>query len=348
MLFGLGNKVRFVHTGAEGKIVKMLDDGMFIVLLDGIGIEIPASPEHLERVDQLLSKSSVKGRVVKGKSEHHRPEMPLPQRQYEILSSEGIQIAFEAVSRPDGSTQRYVVYLLNDTQYQALYDLGLSIRGEALKKMNGKLEPESVTKIMEMQADYLSDNPHLVISCRQISTQGMGDWLKKDFKLKPKQFFARRRTAPLLDRPAYVYGLFKPFEEKEALKESLESYTKKNTAPKAPDPQDGLYRKWAGNDVKAYANFPLEKDFHIEKLLAKEEYEKLSNGQILRHQLLVFEDYLDKAIRLGVPRVFVIHGKGRGRLKDEIATRLITNPDVKTFKNEYHPKYGTGATEVIF
>jgi len=27
---------------------------------------------------------------------------------------------------------------------------------------------------------------------------------------------------------------------------------------------------------------------------------------------------------------------------------LMNHPDVKTFKNEFHPKYGFGATEVIF
>jgi dsDNA-specific endonuclease/ATPase MutS2 len=44
----------------------------------------------------------------------------------------------------------------------------------------------------------------------------------------------------------------------------------------------------------------------------------------------------------------VIHGLGKGKLKNEIATRLINHPEVKTFKNEYHPKYGFGATEIIF
>jgi len=39
---------------------------------------------------------------------------------------------------------------------------------------------------------------------------------------------------------------------------------------------------------------------------------------------------------------------GKGRLRNEIASRLVQMPEVKTFKNEYHPNYGFGATEVIF
>ena len=74
----------------------------------------------------------------------------------------------------------------------------------------------------------------------------------------------------------------------------------------------------------------------------------MNNAEILRLQLRTFDDYLEKAIRVGVPKVFIIHGLGKGRLRNEIASRLIRHPEVETFKNEYHPRYGYGATEVIF
>ncbi len=59
-----------------------------------------------------------------------------------------------------------------------------------------------------------------------------------------------------------------------------------------------------------------------------------------------FDKFLSQAIRLGVSKVFVIHGVGKGKLKDKIVTRLIQMPDVTNFKNEYHSKYGFGATEI--
>jgi dsDNA-specific endonuclease/ATPase MutS2 len=85
---------------------------------------------------------------------------------------------------------------------------------------------------------------------------------------------------------------------------------------------------------------------HIENLV--KDHSKMSNGEIMKTQLNHFHGYLDEATRLGVQKVFVIHGIGKGKLRNEIATILMRNPDVKTFKNEYHPKYGTGATEVFF
>jgi len=74
----------------------------------------------------------------------------------------------------------------------------------------------------------------------------------------------------------------------------------------------------------------------------------MDNAQILRLQLSHFEAFIENALRIGVPRVFIIHGVGKGKLRDMIATKLIQNRDVETFRNEYHPRYGWGATEVEF
>ena len=62
--------------------------------------------------------------------------------------------------------------------------------------------------------------------------------------------------------------------------------------------------------------------------------------------MLQLQKFLDRAIRLGVPRIFVIHGLGEGKLREAIAARLKEHPDVVKFKNEFHHKYGYGATEV--
>jgi dsDNA-specific endonuclease/ATPase MutS2 len=45
--------------------------------------------------------------------------------------------------------------------------------------------------------------------------------------------------------------------------------------------------------------------------------------------------------------VYIIHGVGKGRLKEMIHARLKRHSDVEHFKNEYHERYGWGATEVI-
>ncbi len=46
--------------------------------------------------------------------------------------------------------------------------------------------------------------------------------------------------------------------------------------------------------------------------------------------------------------LIVIHGVGKGRLKDEIHEILKTKKEVKSFINQYDPRFGYGATEIIF
>ncbi len=88
-----------------------------------------------------------------------------------------------------------------------------------------------------------------------------------------------------------------------------------------------------------------EVDLHIEKLSG--EWQHLSNFEILTIQLNVFEKYLDFAIAHHQHNLIVIHGVGSGKLKDEIHEILKARREVKSFINQYDPRYGYGATEIF-
>jgi dsDNA-specific endonuclease/ATPase MutS2 len=95
------------------------------------------------------------------------------------------------------------------------------------------------------------------------------------------------------------------------------------------------------------AEFSTEIDIHIEAL--RSDYEQLEALEIFKIQLDAVELYIKKALRLGVDKVYIIHGKGTGRLKKAVHEILENNPHVKSYKAGYFQKYGVdGATEVIF
>ncbi|MEL7222930.1 MAG: Smr/MutS family protein, partial [Bacteroidota bacterium] len=156
-------------------------------------------------------------------------------------------------------------------------------------------------------------------------------------------------TAPYLNKPVYLYHLFtdkelsqKKEQPKEVkARENLKSYTQRtNTKPKRS--------QWTNlqempHEVWELATFKNEIDLHIEKLT-----DNPQKGQILSTQMRYFEQYMDRAIRVGAERVFIIHGLGEGKLRDAVAKRLAAMPEVKSFANDYHPLYGYGATEVVF
>jgi len=87
-------------------------------------------------------------------------------------------------------------------------------------------------------------------------------------------------------------------------------------------------------------------DLHIEKL--SNNWEKLSNFEILSIQLKEFEKWYDLAVAHKQASLIVIHGVGKGKLKDEIHDILKTKRDVKSFVNQYDGRFGYGATEIFF
>jgi hypothetical protein len=87
-------------------------------------------------------------------------------------------------------------------------------------------------------------------------------------------------------------------------------------------------------------------DLHIEKLT--DSWQHMSNLEIISLQLKTFEKYYDLALSHLQPSLIVIHGVGSGRLRDEIHDLLKIRKEVKSFVNQYDPRFGYGATEIYF
>ena len=70
--------------------------------------------------------------------------------------------------------------------------------------------------------------------------------------------------------------------------------------------------------------------------------------QILYFQLQEFEKWFELAKLNQLPSMIIIHGVGKGKLKQEIHDLLKVKSNVKSFINQYSDFYGYGATEVFF
>ena len=348
MVFAIGTKVRLKHTGDVGKVTGMLEHGMVNVLLEEDDMELPVAEEFLERYEVA---SKTKARIVQGKKDKtpQAPTSPEIALQYAILKSQGIQLAFDPIFKKDGTTERYDVYLLNATSKDIIYTFEINFLQSIPLKKNGQLKQFTALKIGDILFDALNDAPIVELEAWEMTTEGTGPRQHKELKIKAKQFFKKTVTAPFLNRPVHLYKLIETFDSLRAKdkpkEEDLLTYTERNAVPyKAKRKANHIYSHQA--DVNEFANFPIEIDLHLEKLT--DSRTKRSNSEKLRLQLSHFSDYIDKAVRLGVERVFIIHGVGEGKLRNEITSRLIQNSHVKSFKNEYHPRYGFGATEVLF
>lgn len=340
----------FRFTGESGVITALLDDGMLQVRLDSNpDIKIPAFEEDLIR-DAGREPVSPGAKFIAGKKEKLPPPPPRfeVKSQYIILKSMGIQLGFEPMPGRDGQVSKFKAWLINDTPDDVLADFQLFVKEKQVLDVQEKLATMTALDAGNIMVDDLNDAPEVEFRCQRFTTAGLDEPLEKILKLKSKQFFNSMRTAPVLNVPVYHYVLVADLKKtavadpKTAANDLLE-YTRQNL--RKPKQQPKNYVKYAPN-VEEFAHFEPEIDLHIEKLTNGEA--RLDRGMALLIQIQNFEQFMEKAIRLGVPRVFIIHGIGELKLRDAIADRLRNYPSVLNFKNEFHPKYGYGATEVIF
>ncbi len=343
MLYAKGTRVRLRHSAERGIVTEILDKDLLMVRLEGEDMEIPVFVEDLERQAEETG-SGTKAKII-SKYTPEDPSAPEPvvESQYAILKSFGIQLAFD----PNPGATAFRIFLLNDTNEAFIFHFSLVSAGKLLIEKHGKIPEVSTVELGEMLLDVLNEQPELELRCTRITTEGLAAEIAKSLKIKPKPFFSKTMTAPMLNRQVHLYRIFDrrewqadntPTPEKEDLK----TYTLRKAKPAKRTL--GNLRNIA-HEVEELAHFIPEIDLHIENLTEK--HKKLSNADILRIQLSHFERFMEKAVQVGAERVFIIHGLGKGKLRDVIAGRLMQMEEVKTFNNNYHPRYGFGATEVI-
>lgn len=340
-----GTRVRFIHTGDEGVITELLNKDMVRVMLED-GDEIPASVEDI----RLATAKAAPASIIKAKEEAREKAFnPTIITGRKPVTNQGLFVGFETKYDWEGNPNKYIIYLINDTKYDVVFNYErTSHGGNNNAELNGLSKTNTAFPLGELQLDEFNDSPLLSFQLWVATTMGNGAQMDKSLRVKAKQFFSKLKTAPVLNSELHLYELARKLNvtEEEEKQETLSSYTHKIAEERRKEHlvEDYYYQSGVPN-IKDKANFSDEIDLHIEMLTTK--HKDMTNAEKLNVQIEAFEKYIDEAYAIGFERVFVIHGLGKGRLRDIISSRLIRNDKVKTFKNDYHPKYGFGATEVL-
>ena len=354
MIFAIGTRVSFLHSGENGVIKGILGDNMVNVLLDDDDMEIPVHIEDLLSLEAGQTKKKQKtgpirqGRYAQKPSNPVPPKKPLPKRPVEIHAKreagqrEACLLAFVPQKRSDSQIYGYELHLVNHSAHTLVYEFTLNFHKRKEHDGNGKLSPYSFTALCSMDFLQLNDAPSFDFTSKVWTTEDREKWVDKRLKIKGSSFFKKEKMTPLLQKMTYLYVLRESFFPKENTI-NLKDYTK-NNAKSTLKPKEQPLTLWgkvlSPNEVAA---FPSELDLHIEKLSPK--HARLNNREIIDLQLRSFDTYMRKAIRSGVTSVLIIHGKGTGRLKSEILYRLNRFPEVSNIEEGH--KDG-GATQVRF
>lgn len=327
MLLAKGSKVRLKNSGDLGVVTAILDADIVQIKLEGEDLEIPVFIDDLER-------PSANNQHV-----HHIPSAAVtvpPQEyaphQYNIIQGLGWQLGFVYHPTPN----HYEVFLINDLNSDYAYSLQRLAGQQLLQTKNGQIQAGSFQNVTLLPFHQLNDSLNFKLEVWEKLSLGSGAKQTFELKLKAQHFFKTPKTLALVNQPGFNFTFKK--KEKPKVPETLQSLAKSTKIPRkqTSGSKDELLEK---------AAFPIELDLHYEAL-PQQGFDRRNPPSILKFQLEVFDQYIAKAKNLGIEKVFIIHGVGAGVLKKALQDRMQWNPAVTKYTNEYHPKYGFGATEV--
>lgn len=229
----------------------------------------------------------------------------------------------------------YHLYFSNGTRNKWMIEAGLWDGGRKLARRYFTVQPGKMSRIFEFSRDNINLRPVLRFKLRKIMTTGTGKEISAEIRLKAKTLFKRRREL-YDDRYCYQFELDDMLQSSQKRQETLDIVHREKEA----DERQFYYKGFE------YEPLSHEKDLHMEALV--DDPMAFEHGAILELQLKEMNNYIEKAAQYNLDHVFLIHGIGKGVLKQRIHQQLAQIPYVKDYKNEYHPRYGWGATEVFF
>lgn len=332
MKFSIGDKILLKQTDEEGVVIGIISKDMFEVEVNGT-----IFPVHKDDIDHPYLKWFTEKRKEQKKTVVPE-QLPIEKNKLKPQRlSQGIYLSFLPVFKTElfeDVVDYLKIYLLNETPHTININYEVKIFHKAAFSFNGSLHPFADIYLHNIKYEDMNDVPRFHWSLKDSKDEK----LKTEegiLKIKPQKLFEHIQNGLEKNEPTFNYLLvedfiIKPKEEKTG-RSSFSLPTIKTQSSK-------------GFTLQELPRYEL--DLHIEQLT--NDYSNLSNAEIISIQLNTLQRYLSLAIMHRQERMIVIHGLGKGRLKEEVHKILKQIPEIKSFKNEWIGQYGFGATEIVF
>lgn len=236
----------------------------------------------------------------------------------------------------EGGVVAFDVALLNFLDDALEFELQISFMGDVAFSDKGLLEAVSYIDIAKLMLDQLNDSPAIEVKAH-FDEDGNQKTISKTIKFKPKLVAKQPVYCEAIDDEAIVFSVYETGKKQEQLADHHEAIERIKAGWKDDEGSSDSHYLWASNDTV---------DLHIEQLVTKSE--GLSNTEILDIQMREFERQLDSAIANNQHRLLVIHGIGKGILKNKIHDYCRSHPHVKSYQLAAPWMNGSGATEILF
>ena len=336
MKFQVGDKVLVLHSNEEGEVIDIINNKM--VMVEVRSVKFPA---YIDQLDFPYYKRFTEKKLFPQKKAKTYIEDVKKEKEPKHKIADGVWLSFLPVididEFGDDVVETLKVHLINHTEkvYQFVYHL--EFFGKSEFDLKAELPAFRDFYLHDVPFEDMSDSPAFHFTFSLAAPQkGKADFHETNLRIKPKQLFDRIEEMKQKGGANFTYKLFDVYPDKiEVDKIDVGSLAAKGMK---------VY-----NIKEARQHLPPARtviDLHIEKLT--DDWKGMSNAEILDIQLREFEKWYDIAIAHRQANFIVIHGVGKGRLRDEIHDLLRLKKEVKTFVNQYHPSFGYGATEIYF
>ncbi len=368
-MFQIGDTIRMRYTGLFAEIVEDHLDGSYTILdedddeiiafVDDIVLSQDFQKVEVSEIQKKLKKKPKKKAAAaklsteemfftKKELAHKWQKTPLmptisetkqtkvfsfPKIQPIPPSQQGCFLAFLPINDTE-----YSIYLINDTSTSFSFEFRMFLQQELKHGFDKIIPANDFFAIGEFKQEQFNDSPTFSINFPRLNFQ-------KDLKLKYKKFVSQSTPMPLIGLDLYGFCLFSKVPQRGTTNSSLRNYTEDYHADR-PDISNSIKSYQKRLNLMAHASFDTELDLHAEKLV--DDTSKFTVKELFEIQLQVLDNFIQKATELSIKKVYIIHGIGKGKLKKEVANFLRYKDCIKSFKNEYHDKYGFGATIVEF
>lgn len=363
MKFKRGDKVKFLNESGGGVISKVINSNLVHVTIDD-GFDIPVLPGELVKVES----SSEKGR------EYFEEEKPSPQpmnnnndaKEMEQLQEEleerrskltygrnavshGIYLAFVPHDQKFLISGGISIYIINHTPYDIIYNLLGKDEADNYtnvdfdtvfaeeKLLLDSIDKEDLNKYLEGYVQVMFYGEKMESVLLPVHT---------NYKVQSSKFYRENsfRKSALLNELAIVVSVtelagVEKVDDKAKINKLAEKYQSKKR-------ENGYHAKpQALIDRHRISPQEAEVDLHISAL--REDYDNMSNNEILNYQLSYFESTVESAITNLYNKVTYIHGIGNGTLRNMLRKKIKEEYPDFGVRNAPFTRYGNGAIEVL-
>ena len=338
MKFQQGDRVILLHSGEEGEIVDIIDRKMVMVDVNGVSFPVFTDQIDFPYFQRFTRKPEPKKERPKTFIEDVKREKA--SAKYKV--GEGVWLVFFPVFDKDvfddDIVEYFKLYLVNQTGLHLALMYRLMLGGRVDFELKSEILPLGDHYLHDLAFESLNDSPRFDLEFSlHIPDRRKAPHVETSLKLKAKQVF--RQIAEIREKQEahFSYPLLQTYPDR------LE-----DERPDLSALANAGFRIHEHGRVKRQDLEPVRSvvDLHIEKLT--DTWKGLGNAEILDLQLKAFEKYYDLALMHHLPQLIVIHGVGKGKLRDEIHEILHHKKEVKSFVNQFHPNFGFGATEIHF